>query len=77
MARTTFSGPVASQNGFEGAVDASGSTIEIPAAVLASLPSAATAGRLLYVSNANSGVGTVAFSDGTDWIDIKTGLAVA
>ncbi len=77
MSTTTFSGPVVSQNGFDGAIDASGGTVLIPSAVLASLPAATTAGRILYVSNANSGVGTVAFSDGTDWIDIKTGLAVA
>lgn len=77
MSTTTFSGPVVSQNGFDGAIDASGETILIPSAALASLPSAATAGRLLYVTDANTGVGTVAFSDGTDWIDIKTGLAVA
>lgn len=77
MASTTFSGPVTSQNGFIGSVNASGYTVQIPSALLAGLPSAATAGQILYVSNANAGVGTVCFSNGTNWIDIKTGLAVA
>ena len=96
MARTTFSGPVKSNNGFEGAVtgnltgnvtgnvtgnltgavDSSAATIEAPQALVGALPSAATVGRLLVVTDANAGVGTVCFSDGTDWIDVKTGLAV-
>lgn len=84
MASTTFSGPVTSQNGFvgsvtgnvTGSVDASAGTIQIPAALVGALPSAATAGRLLYVSDANTGAGTVCFSNGTNWIDIKTGIAV-
>jgi|Laugresu1bdmlbdd_1035124.scaffolds.fasta_scaffold202749_2 hypothetical protein len=93
MARTTFSGPVKSDNGFEGAivgnvtgnvvgnltgsVDASAGTVRIVSALLSALPPATVAGRLLYVSNANTGAGTVAFSNGSAWIDIKTGLAVA
>jgi hypothetical protein len=76
MSSTTFSGPVTSNNGFVGAVDASGTTLEAPQALVAALPSAATVGRLLVVTNANSGAGTVCFSDGTDWIDISTGVAV-
>ena len=84
MAKTTFSGPVQSDNGFIGAVagavvgsvDASAGTIRIPSALVGALPSAAVAGRILYVSDANTGAGTVCFSDGTNWIDIKTGVAV-
>jgi energy-converting hydrogenase Eha subunit B len=100
MARTTFSGPVKSDNGFEGAivgnvvgnvtgnvagnvtgnvtgsVDASGGTLRIASALVGALPAATTAGRLLYVTDANSGDGTVCFSNGSAWIDIKTGAAV-
>ena len=84
MARTTFSGPVKSDNGFEGditggvtgAVDASGATLEAPQALVAALPSAAVVGRLLVVTNANSGAGTICFSNGTNWIDVSTGLPV-
>ena len=84
MARTTFSGPVKSDNGFEGAitgnvtgaVDASAATLEAPQALVGALPSAATVGRILVVTDANSGAGTVCFSDGSDWIDVKTGVAV-
>lgn len=48
-----------------------------PAATLATLPAATTVGQVLFVSNANSGVGTLCFSNGTNWIDVKTGAAVA
>lgn len=49
----------------------------IDSATLTTLPSAAVAGKILYVSDANTGVGTVAFSNGTNWIDIKSGVIVA
>lgn len=86
MARTTFSGPVKSDNGFEGNVigNVTGNVTGIAnltAYTLSpdTLPSNATTatGAIIFVSDANTGVGTVAFNDGTDWIDIKTGLAVA
>lgn len=88
MASTTFSGPVTSQNGFvggitgnvtgnvTGAVDASGATIEIPQALVGALPSAATVGRIIVVTDANGGDGTICFANGTSWIDVKTGAAV-
>jgi hypothetical protein len=75
MATTTFSGPVKSDNGFE--VSAAGGGLTLPAYTVATVPSTATAGLVIYVSDANTGVGTIAFGDGTDFIDIKTGLAVA
>jgi hypothetical protein len=75
MATTTFSGPVKSDNGFE--VSAAGGGVTLPAYTVAALPATATAGLVIYVSDANTGVGTIAFGDGTDFIDIKTGLAVA
>jgi len=79
MARTTFSGPVASNNGFEG--DLTGNITAIGPLLLASytlttLPDATLhEGAVILVSDANSAAGTVAFSDGTDWIDVKTGVA--
>jgi hypothetical protein len=77
MARTTFSGPVKSDNGFEGNVVGNiAGTPTLVAYTLATLP-AVVVGALIYVSDANTGAGTVAFGKGTSWIDIKTGLAVA
>jgi hypothetical protein len=79
MARTTFSGPVKSDNGFEG--DILG-FVTPPAYTLATLPANAdyADGTMIYVSdatNVGSGTGTICFNDGTDWIDISTGIAVA
>ena len=51
--------------------------VKVPTATLSALPAATTAGQLLFVSDANSDVGTICFADGTAWIDIKTGLTVA
>lgn len=81
MSRTTFSGPVKSNNGFEGNVigNVVGNVTGTPtltAYTLAALP-IVVVGALIYVSDANSGAGTVAFGKGSSWIDIKTGLAVA
>jgi hypothetical protein len=73
MARTTFSGPVKSNNGFEGNITG---TPTLAAYTLASLPTVVV-GALIYVSDANTGAGTVCFGKGSSWIDIKTGLAVA
>jgi hypothetical protein len=78
MAITTFSGPVASQNGFQGSI---AGFITPPAYTLATLPTNAsyTNGTMIYVSdatNVGAGTGTICFNDGTDWIDISTGLAV-
>jgi hypothetical protein len=80
MARTTFSGPVKSDNGFEGNVTGNvvGSLTGmpvLPAYLVAALPPVVVGG-LIYVSNANSGAGTVCFGKGTSWIDISTGVAV-
>lgn len=51
--------------------------IDLPAYTLGTLPAAGAAGGLIFVSDANSSAGTVAFSNATNWIDIKTGLTVA
>ncbi len=71
MAQTRFSGPVASDNGFA-----------CPAYTLATLPVNADSpnGTIIYVSDATTvgaGTGTICFNDGTNWIDISTGLTVA
>lgn len=85
MSRTTFSGPVKSNNGFEGSVTgnltgvATGVTgLVVPDAyTLATLPAAVIANRVIVVTDANTGAGTVCFGKGSSWIDIKTGSAVA
>lgn len=40
--------------------------VKLPSFVMASLPSAATVGRVIYISNEVGGA-TLAFSDGTNW----------
>lgn len=84
MARTTFSGPVKSNNGFEGNVtgDVTGTASAVSGAItangytLTTLPPVVVNG-IIVVTDANSGAGTVCFGKGTDWVDVKTGLAVA
>jgi hypothetical protein len=79
MARTTFSGPVKSDNGFEGNITGVASAVngEITAQgyLVAALPTVVVNG-IIVVTDANSGAGTVCFGKGTSWIDISTGLAV-
>jgi hypothetical protein len=82
MARTSFSGPVASANGFEGNVTGVASAaasvsgpVTLRAFTTTTLPPVVVGG-LIYVSNANSDAGTVCFGKGTSWIDISTGVAV-
>ena len=62
MGKTTFSGPVVSPGGFEGA-------ITLPTFTVATAPSAADlAGTIVFVSDGLAGAPTIAVSDGTDWI---------
>jgi len=67
MANTTFSGPVSSDNGFV-----------VPTFTLATLPTA-TAGLLIYVSDATGAslTGSLCFGNGTNFVDVTTGAAVA
>jgi len=67
MASTTFSGPVSSDNGFV-----------VPTFTLATLPTA-TAGLLIYVSDATGAslTGSLCFGNGTNFVDVTTGAAVA
>jgi hypothetical protein len=79
MARTTFSGPVKSDNGFEGNItgvaSAVNGAITAQGYLVAALPPVVVNG-IIVVTNANSGAGTVCFGKGTSWIDISTGVAV-
>lgn len=83
MATTTFSGPVRSTNGFIGDVTGNmtgamtaTAPVKYRSYTVASLPSAAAnVGTQIYVSN-TAGGGSMAFSNGTDWIDMVTGVAV-
>lgn len=72
MGRTTFSGPVNSNNGFEGA-------ISLPSYTVATAPSASTAGAgtVIYVSDGAAGAPILAFSNGTDWKRSDTGATIA
>ena len=66
MAYSHFSGPVASANGFEGA-------IQVPTYTVASAPAATSlAGTVIYVSNGAAGSPVLAFSNGTDWLRVDT-----
>lgn len=83
MAKTSFSGPVASANGFEGPVvgpvvgDVTGS-VTLPTYTVTSANALATkpAGKIIYVSNGLGGDPCIAVGDGTDWIS-PAGTAIA
>ncbi len=71
MAKTTFSGPVQSNNGFIGGVTLTPYTV-------ASIPAATgRAGEMAFVSNGAAGAPVVAFSDGTDWLRVDTRAAIS
>lgn len=70
MATTTFSGPVVSTNGFQGLV-------ELPTYTVATVPSAAVAGGIIYVSDGAAGSPILAFFDGANWKRSDTGATVA
>lgn len=70
MGQSRFSGPVLSDNGFEGA-------ITVPAYTVATAPSAADlTGTVIYVSDGLAGDPCLAVSNGTDWIS-PAGTAIA
>lgn len=74
MAQTRFSGPVKSDNGFEGNITGA---VKLPAYTVATAPSAAgLTGTAVYVSNGLAGAPCIAVSDGTDWIS-PAGTAIA
>ena len=75
MAQTRFSGPVASDNGFIGAV---AGAVTLPTYTVTSANALATkpAGQIIYVSNGLAGEPCIAVGDGTDWIS-PAGTAIA
>ena len=84
MARTSFSGPVASANGFEGDITGGvtgsvtgAATVKFTVTAVGDLPAAAAgnSGTVYFVSGTTSG-NTLVFSDGSDNIDLVTGVAV-
>jgi len=79
MSRTTFSGPVASTNGFEGDVtgDVTG-LVTVPTYTVAGAPAATgLTGAIIYVSNGAAGNPILAFSDGTNWKRSDTGATIS
>ena len=83
MARTSFSGPVASANGFIGAVTGSVTgnvvgTVTLPTYTVTSANALAAkpAGQIIYVSNGLGGAPCIAVGDGTNWIS-PAGTAIA
>jgi hypothetical protein len=79
MALTTFSGPVASQNGFLGVVtgDVVGS-VTLPTYTVTSANALATkpAGQIIYVSNGLAGQPCIAVGNGTIWVS-PAGTAIS
>lgn len=74
MARTTFSGPVKSDNGFEGNI---AGTVQLPEYTVAGAPAATgLAGTVIYVNNGLAGAPCLAVSNGTNWIS-PAGTAIA
>lgn len=58
-------------------LDLANTSLRIPAVAIASLPPASTNTRkLFYATDANAGAGVVVISNGTNWIDLRTGATV-
>ena len=83
MARTSFSGPVASANGFIGAVTGSVrgnvvGTVTLPTYTVttANALAAKPAGQIIYVSNGLAGAPCIAVGNGTNWIS-PAGTAIS
>ena len=83
MARTSFSGPVASANGFIGVFtgDVTGNVtgrVTLPTFTVTSANALATkpAGQMIYVSNGLAGNPCVAVGNGTIWVS-PAGTAIS
>lgn len=50
-------------------------SVKVPTYTTGTLP-AVVIGAIIYVSNANTNAGTIAFGHGSIWTDVKTGVAV-
>jgi hypothetical protein len=79
MAQTSFSGPVASANGFVGSVTGNvAGTVTLPTYTVTSANALATkpAGQIIYVSNGLGGDPCIAVGNGTIWVS-PAGTAIA
>jgi hypothetical protein len=79
MARTTFSGPVASTNGFIGAFTGNVvGSVTLPTYTVTSANALATkpAGKIIYVSNGLAGAPCIAVGNGTIWVS-PAGTAIS
>ena len=87
MARTTFSGPVKSDNGFEGDITGNvtgnvtgtltgSATLPTYTVTSANALTPKTAGKIIYVSNGLAGAPCIAVGDGTNWIS-PAGTAIS
>ena len=79
MAQTSFSGPVASDNGFIGSFTGNvtgnvAGTITLTSYTVTSANALAakTAGKVIYVSNGANGSAVVAFGNGSAWLRCDT-----
>ena len=71
MARTTFSGPVASTNGFIGTVTGNvNGAVTLPTYTVATANALASkpAGQMIFVSNGLAGAPCIACGNGINWI---------
>jgi hypothetical protein len=79
MARTTFSGPVASDNGFIGTITGNVTgRVTLPTFTVTSANALATkpAGQIIYVSNGLAGQPCIAVGNGTIWVS-PAGTAIS
>ena len=79
MARTSFSGPVASANGFIGTVTGNvAGAVTLPTYTVTSANALATkpAGQIIYVSNGLAGSPCIAVGNDTNWIS-PAGTAIS
>ena len=51
--------------------------VQYQAYTVATVPSAATAGQMIYVSNGAAGNPVMAFSNGTNWLRVDTLAAIS
>ena len=72
MARTTFSGPVKSDNGFEGGIDASAGYVILYATTAASIADIADP-----VNTSDKQAGTIVFDTTNSKLKVATGSAAA
>ena len=55
----------------------SGTIMTLPSYAVSGVPSASPAGQLIYVTDGNSGAGTVACSDGSNWKVVALGATIS